>query len=247
MSHSDPIIGPDVTMAQLTDEKISLANRGMEMEQQENLLADRSEQLFERENMIRFREHSLERRENAVAVNDAWLKEKDLQLAQRESELDRRENALVINQAWFEHQQMQFEHTKDLSEDLLVLEDVDRNRCYATVVVPAEYLAVASKVMIQDQDEDEGIPAIYQTVTKHVKVSDERTSVEEVICASALTDNKVRDIQRALSLHGHNAGPVDGVVGPRTMSAVKEFQKEHGLIVADYVTLETAETLGVKF
>ena len=282
MSHSDPIIGPDVTMAQLTEEmapmteqEISFVARERALDQRERMLNASREETLERERMAFFLEDTIDRRENALVVNQAWLREKELQLDQREDELELRENALVlnrawfeeqkariadqeadlgirenalaINQAWFKHQQMQFEHTQNTSEDILVLTHVDRNRCYATLVVPAEYLAVASEVMVQDQDDDEGIPAIYQTVTKHVKVSDERTSVEEVVCASELTDNKVRDIQRALSLHGHNAGPIDGVVGPRTMSAVKEFQKEHGLIVADYLTTETVETLGVKF
>jgi len=302
MSHSDPTIGPDVTMAQLTEED-SLVNREMEPKQRVIMLPATREEVAEREKMLYFLEGDLDRRENSLAINTAWLEEKEAQLAQREDELELRENALVINRAWLEeqkariaelenklevrenalaintawqdereamvakredqlsqkenalvinqawlkHQQMQFEHTKHMSEDILVMQDVGGESCYANVTVPAEYLAVASKVLVQAQDEDEGIPDVYQTVTKHVKVSDEHTSLEQVVCASQLTDNTVRNIQRALSLSGYNAGPIDGVLGPQTIAAVKEYQKDHGLIVADYVTVETARTLGVKF
>jgi len=274
MSQTDPIIGPDVTMAQLTEEDSPFA-REMEPKEHVYILPSSREQVLEREKMLYFLEDKLDRRENALAVNSAWLEEKEAQLnqredelalrenalvlnrawyeeqnariAQRETELEVRENALAVNQAWFKEQQMQFAGKEQQSKDILVLGDSGQDRCYASVTVPAEYLAVASKVMVQDQDADEGTPAIYQTVTKNVKVADEYTALEEVVCSNRLTDSTIRDIQRALSLSGYNAGPIDGVAGLHTMSAVKEFQKDHGLIVADYMTVETVKTLGVNF
>ena len=41
----------------------------------------------------------------------------------------------------------------------------------------------------------------------------------------------VSGIQARLNNLGHKAGPVDGVHGPITTAAVKEFQKKHGLTV----------------
>lgn len=35
--------------------------------------------------------------------------------------------------------------------------------------------------------------------------------------------------QRALSANGYNPGPADGVMGPRTEAAVRQFQQEEGL------------------
>jgi len=41
----------------------------------------------------------------------------------------------------------------------------------------------------------------------------------------------VRRIQKALSLQGYNPGPVDGRPGPRTLQAVRAFQKDLGIAV----------------
>ena len=40
---------------------------------------------------------------------------------------------------------------------------------------------------------------------------------------------RVAAAQRALARHGHNPGPVDGRMGPRTRAALRAFQSERGL------------------
>ena len=39
----------------------------------------------------------------------------------------------------------------------------------------------------------------------------------------------VERVQKALKEHGHDPGPIDGVNGPRTTSALKAYQKAQGL------------------
>lgn len=211
-----------------------------------------------RESMIEEKELDMARRENAVVITQSWLDERARQLAIQSDGLDQRENYLAINQAWLTEREMQLSlRGTDLTrqEDMLAFEQTfiddglsqpaKPERCYAQVFVPAEYLAVASKVLISEPTED-GAPARFQTVTKHVKVSDDHMAMKEVLCGADMTEDRIKDIQRALSLCGYNAGPIDGVPGPRTMSAVHDFQKDHGLIVANHLTVETVETLGVE-
>ncbi|HKU95472.1 MAG TPA: peptidoglycan-binding domain-containing protein, partial [Vineibacter sp.] len=42
---------------------------------------------------------------------------------------------------------------------------------------------------------------------------------------------EVAQLQGRLRALGFNPGPADGVVGPRTVTAVREFQAAHGLTV----------------
>jgi N-acetylmuramoyl-L-alanine amidase len=53
----------------------------------------------------------------------------------------------------------------------------------------------------------------------------------------------VRDLQRLLQSLGFNPGILDGIFGPKTEKAVKEFQRSTGLIVDGIVGLKTLEEL----
>jgi uncharacterized protein (TIGR02594 family) len=53
----------------------------------------------------------------------------------------------------------------------------------------------------------------------------------------------VREIQQALQAAGFNPGPVDGIRGRKTIAAIKEFQKAHGLTVDGIVGPQTAAKL----
>jgi peptidoglycan hydrolase-like protein with peptidoglycan-binding domain len=58
-------------------------------------------------------------------------------------------------------------------------------------------------------------------------------------------DESVKAVQQALKDKGHDAGPIDGVMGPHTMQALKEFQKAEGLKVTGRLDNQTREKLGV--
>jgi peptidoglycan hydrolase-like protein with peptidoglycan-binding domain len=56
-------------------------------------------------------------------------------------------------------------------------------------------------------------------------------------------DGDVRSAQMALRDKGHNPGPIDGVMGPRTSAAVREFQQKENLTVSGQLDAETRAKL----
>ena len=52
----------------------------------------------------------------------------------------------------------------------------------------------------------------------------------------------LRDIQRALKIHGYNTGPVDGLAGPRTHDALQNFKADNNLGIQE----DPTDLLGVK-
>jgi peptidoglycan hydrolase-like protein with peptidoglycan-binding domain len=55
----------------------------------------------------------------------------------------------------------------------------------------------------------------------------------------------VKAAQQALQDKGHNPGPIDGMMGPRTREALKSFQTASGLETTGTLNEATAEKLGV--
>ena len=56
----------------------------------------------------------------------------------------------------------------------------------------------------------------------------------------------IRSVQQNLNDHGYNAGPVDGIMGPRTRAALKEFQQANGLKEDGRLDQQTLAALGVE-
>ena len=217
---------------------------------------------------------TLERRQNELAIKQAWLDERQLRLDRRESDLDRHENALAINQAWLNERETRLaQGTPDLTrqEDMMAFRQawttgsvklagadyspaiadtprtrVEAGRCYATVVFPAEYKTVAVVKPIE-VPKGENLPVLYKSVTEKVKVTDEQMRWTEVLCDNDMSECRISEIQRALSRGGYNPGPIDGIVGRQTMAAVKAFQKDFNLAVADHLTVETVRALDANY
>jgi len=53
----------------------------------------------------------------------------------------------------------------------------------------------------------------------------------------------VRGVQQALLEAGYDPGPIDGIMGPKTTSALKDFQKKEGLQVTGRLNAETQARL----
>ncbi len=114
------------------------------------------------------------------------------------------------------------------------------------IEIPAEYATVKVRKMVSPPRETRiAIPAEYQTVTHTKLVSDGRLEWRRVLCETNATPEMVSEIQTALMRAGHDPGPIDGVIGYRTKSAIKSYQKAKGLPVGG-VTYKTIESLGVK-
>ena len=56
---------------------------------------------------------------------------------------------------------------------------------------------------------------------------------------------QVKAVQKALQDKGMDPGPIDGIMGPKTMAALKTFQKDQKLTESGRLDDQTREKLGV--
>jgi peptidoglycan hydrolase-like protein with peptidoglycan-binding domain len=56
---------------------------------------------------------------------------------------------------------------------------------------------------------------------------------------------QVTAVQEALKDKGHDPGRIDGIVGPRTRAALRDFQKAEGLEPTGRTDAETLTALGI--
>jgi len=62
----------------------------------------------------------------------------------------------------------------------------------------------------------------------------------------AMGGERVRDLQQALKDKGYDPGEIDGVMGPRTRQALREFQQKEGLTATGRLDSGTADKLGMS-
>lgn len=55
---------------------------------------------------------------------------------------------------------------------------------------------------------------------------------------------EVKAVQEALREHGQDPGPIDGIMGPKTQAALREFQRSEGLPETGRIDPETMAKLG---
>jgi len=70
-------------------------------------------------------------------------------------------------------------------------------------------------------------------------------STMEPAAGKEMTSMDVRDLQQRLDTKGFSPGPIDGVMGPRTKNAIREFQQANNLPVTGKPTMETMDHLGL--
>jgi peptidoglycan hydrolase-like protein with peptidoglycan-binding domain len=63
---------------------------------------------------------------------------------------------------------------------------------------------------------------------------------------SQYDSSTVRDVQQALQNKGYDVGPIDGAMGPRTQSALREFQQQQGLTRSGRIDRQTMSALDVR-
>jgi peptidoglycan hydrolase-like protein with peptidoglycan-binding domain len=73
------------------------------------------------------------------------------------------------------------------------------------------------------------------------KVQDKKESVE-----AKAESSDVRTAQQALRDKGFDPGPIDGIHGPRTSAAVRNYQKAEGLTATGQLDDQTKERLNVR-
>jgi N-acetylmuramoyl-L-alanine amidase len=72
-----------------------------------------------------------------------------------------------------------------------------------------------------------------------------RPAVETSTLYWGSTGDDVREVQRRLKNWGYYDGAVDGVYGPKTFQAVKDFQAKHGIPTTGTVGPQTRSALGL--
>ena len=86
-----------------------------------------------------------------------------------------------------------------------------------------------------------GVRMVKNELTYDASKRDRSSSV-----APTRSQSQVMAMQQALKEKGFEPGPIDGVMGPRTASALKEFQKAKNLTMTGQMDGETAAKLEVK-
>jgi len=114
------------------------------------------------------------------------------------------------------------------------------------VEIPAKYETKNVRRLLEDAREVRtAIPAVTDTVSRRVKVTPERLEWRSVICETNTSTNTIQDVQRALRAAGYNPGPIDGIPGHQTMSALESYQRSKGLATGG-MTIATLKKLGVQ-
>jgi peptidoglycan hydrolase-like protein with peptidoglycan-binding domain len=68
-----------------------------------------------------------------------------------------------------------------------------------------------------------------------------------VLCDENLTHSNIVAMQKALADKGIYSGPVDGIIGAGTISAVNQFAKSRNLPTgSNFITIDVAKDLGVS-
>jgi peptidoglycan hydrolase-like protein with peptidoglycan-binding domain len=63
--------------------------------------------------------------------------------------------------------------------------------------------------------------------------------------APAEGSEDTQKLQEALKAKGHDPGPIDGIMGPKTRAALRAFQEASGIKATGKLDDQTAEKLGV--
>lgn len=114
-----------------------------------------------------------------------------------------------------------------------------------TVLHPAVYETVKVERMVKAPEEiKQTVPAQFKELEQTVKVADADMEWREILCETNTTADVVAELQRALDGKGFQPGPIDGVYGWRTMSAVTRYQKANELATGQ-LTIQTLKHLGV--
>ena len=88
----------------------------------------------------------------------------------------------------------------------------------------------------------DGVPTTYSGRESFLAAQDAQTTVTGPGDASLAREERVQ-LQQALTVLGFDAGPADGIFGPRTRAAILEWQNASGHEATGYVSREQAASL----
>ena len=83
-------------------------------------------------------------------------------------------------------------------------------------------------------------------VSTAIKPVDTQTVVYAAVLQQGNSGSSVKTMQQKLKNWGYYKGAIDGIFGPKTLEAVKYFQKKNGLAVDGIVGTKTLKALGMS-
>ena len=116
------------------------------------------------------------------------------------------------------------------------------------ITVPAEYSTMRVEKLVTPTSERRiAIPAEHGQVTKRTLVSQDKLEWREVVCEVNMTGENIRALQTALRKGGYDVGPIDGVLGSKTLSSANRYAQSNGLPYGtNYIAVEVVKKLGLK-
>ena len=113
--------------------------------------------------------------------------------------------------------------------------------------IPAEYKTVTVQKLVSPAKETTiVIPEEYDYVSLQEIDKDGFMEWRSILCETNMDRATITSIQRSLKDKGYEPGPIDGVIGQATLSAVQSFQRDNDLPVDKYLNMETIRALGVN-
>jgi len=76
--------------------------------------------------------------------------------------------------------------------------------------------------------------------------SSSQAGQQQQMASQQLNREKVRELQKTLNDKGFAAGPVDGIVGPKTRNAIQSFQKQEGIAASGKPDKQTLDALDIE-
>ncbi len=114
------------------------------------------------------------------------------------------------------------------------------------VLVPAEYKVVKVQELVRDAScTKQPIPPKYDTITKTVMVKGPEVIWDAILCNVNLRPDEIKLIQERLKELGYYNGPINGQLDDTTMAAIVKFQVDHNL-PAGNVSIQTLEAMGLN-
>lgn len=101
-----------------------------------------------------------------------------------------------------------------------------------------------SKTM--DKGGDKGAAGAMDKADKGAMKAEKGMKRDRAARAGGQNRDQVMAVQQALKDKGHDPGTIDGVMGPKTQAALRDFQKKEGLKASGRLDQETMAKLGVE-
>lgn len=115
------------------------------------------------------------------------------------------------------------------------------------VDIPAKYEDITVRTLVSEaQERRTKVPAEYTTLSREELAEEGRMEWRSILCETNMTYARVSQIQQALMEKGFDPGPIDGVIGPKTIAAMNRFQKANDLPVDEYLNMESIRALGIS-